>query len=385
MRILIAHSRYRVPGGEDRYVEQQVSLLQERHKVSLAVTASASADRQAATAAGMAYSRARLKDARAAIANSNAQVVHVHNIYPGWGPAVHLAAARESVPLVMTVHNYRLRCPNGLTFTQGEPCTRCVGGAYYNAVVHRCFPTVAQSAVYAASLWMHRFILRFEDRTSLFIAPSLFMRDRLVSWGLPSSKVRVIRNFTDSPLHDEGRGKGGLFAGRLSMEKGVDLLLRALVRAGDPPFTIVGDGPEGAALRSMARDLGLKNVSFTGLVTPETARGFVSRCRFLVVPSLSDENAPLVALEAMAASRPLLVSDRGGLPELARDGGGLVFRSGDVDALAAQIARLAQDDALCEAAGAAARERIRAEMTPEAHREALEDVYRSVVARAVVA
>lgn len=368
MRILIAHSFYRLAGGEDRYVRQQVDLLGRSHEVELLSARNVALDAGFTTAARMVYSRSRVGDVEASIRRFRPDVVHLHNPYPALGPAVGLAAARVGVPLVMTVHNYRLRCPNGYLFTEGRVCRRCERGAYANAVLHRCFPSAKQSAAYAVALWIHRFLLRLEDRVALFIAPSGFIAEQLAAWGFARARIRMIRNFTYAPpVDDSTLGKHGLYVGRLSAEKGIDVLLRALRLAGDPPFMVVGDGPDRVRLQRSATDLGLTGVHFAGRLAPSQVRETVEEARFVAFPSLWHENAPLAALEAMAAGRPLIVTSRGGLPELAENGRGLVCRPGDADDLAEKIRLLGRDDDACVRAGDAALAFARDQLDPAAH------------------
>lgn len=381
MRILIAHSFYRLAGGEDRYVTQQLALLSGSHEVELLSARNEDLTERIATAGRMIFSRARIADAEATMRRFRPDVVHVHNVYPALGPAVHLAAARMGVPLVMTMHNYRMRCPNGFMFTEGQICHRCEPGFYAHAVLHRCFPSRVQAGAYAMSLWMHRFLLRLEDKVSLFIAPSVFAGEQLRRWGIGQARVRVIRNFTDVPISSSTTpGEFGVYAGRLSQEKGLDVLLRALKLAGDLPFTVVGDGPEKDKLERLAADLGLEGVLFVGRVPSEEVRSLLERARFVAFPSLWHENAPIAALEAMAAGRPLLVTRRGGLLELAEGGRGLVFSPGDVQDLADKIRLLSSDDDLCRRAGGAALAFARDELGPARHKSQLEDAYETVAA-----
>lgn len=352
MRVLIAHSFYRQAGGEDRYVRQQVALLREAHQIRLIERENLGLPGGVRTAAHMLYSRAEVRSVTAAMRDFGPDVVHVHNTYPALGPAVHLSASRLHLPLVMTVHNLRLRCPNGVMFTEGERCRRCEAGAYYNAVLHGCFAERSQAAGYAAALWTHRFVARLEDRVELFVAPSRFMAEQLHAWGIPTARTVVVRNFTDLAPGEPGGGDGGLYLGRLAPEKGVADLLRALQAAGDPPFRIAGDGPEAAALHGLADELGLRHTTFLGLLGRDQVAGAIRAARYVAFPSVWDENAPLAALEAMAAGRPLLVTRRGGLPELVDDGGGVICETDDpVKSLAAGIGRLQGDVAFAAAEG----------------------------------
>jgi glycosyltransferase involved in cell wall biosynthesis len=381
LRVLVAHSFYRLPGGENRYVADQVNLLRRRHTVELLRRDNEDLSGGPATVARMTLSPKQERAVTGVIQDFRPDVIHLHNPYPSLGPAVHRASTRLGVPLVMTVHNYRLRCPNGYLFTEGERCRRCEGGAYFNALLHRCFESRTQAAGYAATLWVHRFGLRLDDAVDLFIAPSEFVGRRLLEWGLPAERVSVVPHPTTLHPASTAPGTYGLYVGRLSPEKGVDLLLDGLRAAGDPPFKVVGGGPLLEELRARAGRLGLAGVEFTGHVPSEEVGGLLAGARFVVVPSVWEEVAGLAAIEAMAAGRPLLVADSGGLPELVRGGEGLSFPPGDARALANGIADLVADDALCAAVGARGLARARAEFSPERHLEGLEAAYRKVVHR----
>ena len=379
LRVLVAHSFYRLPGGEDRYVEQQVSLLRQRFDVETLWKHNRDLAPGAQTAARMVL-RGPRADADRVIASFRPDVVHLHNAYPSLGPAVHMAARRAGVPLVMTVHNFRLRCPNGYMFTEGAPCHRCERGVYAHSVLHDCFPSRSQAASYATALWVHRFVLRLESKVALFITPSEFVRNRMVEWGIARDRIEVVRNFTEVVPDGAQPGERGMFLGRLSAEKGIDVLLRALAGAGDPPFAIVGDGPLREPLAALAAELALRNTQFLGRVPAEDVPSLLRSSRYLALPSMWDENAPLAALEALAAGRPLLVTNNGGLPELVAGGEGLLCPAGDVEAMAASIRRLHDDDDLCCEVGSKAAARAAAEFTPAHHLEKLALAYAKAIA-----
>ncbi len=332
------------------------------------------------TAARMLYSHANRSHVGGIIDRFGADVVHLHNMYPSLGPAVILAAQDRGVPVAMTVHNVRLRCPNGLMFTEGSPCRRCEAGAYHNAVVHRCFPAKRQAMAYATILWTHRFVMRLEHRIACFIVPSEFMRKRLLSWRIPPERIRLIRHFVSPPGEPVERriGSYGMFMGRLSAEKGLDVLLAALHRAGDPRFLVVGDGPERPALERMAVTLGLSNCRFLGWRPHDEIGEFLADARFVALPSSGEENAPLSALEALAAGRPLLVSDRGGLPELVSSGAGRVCQPQDPIDWSRRIIEFMEEDELCRRSSEQAVSIARL-VTPERHLANLESVYAGMV------
>ena len=381
LRVLIAHSFYRLSGGEDRCVRQQWDLLQSHHDVSLLAKYNRDLSAGIPTAMRMTYSLRVEREVERVVRSFRPDLIHLHNAYAALGPAVPLVATKLRVPLLLTVHNHRLRCPNGYMFTEDSICNRCEGGAYYNALIHPCFPNKRQALAYASSLWLHRFVLSLERRVSLFVCPSQFMFTRLQHWGIPQEKLRMIRNFTP-PISDAPSlpGGHGVYVGRLSREKGVHVLLQALRIAQDPPFKIVGDGPESQRLQRMASRLGLGETEFLGRLPEHAVDGVLRRARFAVIPSLLDENAPLAALEAMARARPLIVSSVGGLRELADDGRGLVVQPGDAEGLARSIATLMADTDVCRTAGAAALAFAQEELTPASHLMRLEQAYREVAA-----
>jgi glycosyltransferase involved in cell wall biosynthesis len=376
VRVLIAHSFYRLAGGEDRYVRQQTELLSHDHEVELFSRRNDELPGGVSSVLTMTLSEKRIREAVDVIEAFRPDVIHVHNVYPALGPAVHLAAKRRRVPVVMTVHNFRLRCPNGYMFTEGAPCERCIPGNYTNAIVHRCFPERSQAVAYAGSLWTHRFVLRLEKTVSMYIAPSEFMRARLRSWGFDEERIRLVRNFTDvKAMAASPPGSFGMYLGRLSSEKGLEVLLRALRQAGDPPFRIVGDGPLESGLAELAADLGLERCLFLGRKTPDEVTSLLKECRFLAMPSLCHENSPLAALEALTVGRPLLTSTMGGLPELVGQDRGLTFQSGDISDAADKITLFMGDEALCKTTGAAAAEFAATELSPGRHQAGIEDAY----------
>lgn len=384
MKILLAHSFYRIPGGEDRYVRQQAELLARNHDVRLIEGRNDELSDGLGTGIRMAYSRTRRRDAGRVISQFHPDLVHLHNAYPALGPAVHLATEKARVPLVMTVHNYRMRCPNGLMFTEGSICRRCQQGNYGLAPLHECFPSKRQNVAYSGALWLHRFVGRLEDRVSLFVCPSEFVRKELLRWGIPDSKVVRIPHFVrPCPDIDPSPGSFGVFVGRLSSEKGVDVLLDALRLAKDPPFRVIGGGPFEAALRHRAARLDLKRTKFLGAVAPERVGEIVRRSRFLAVPSLWNETGGLSGMEAMARGRALLVTSLGGLPELVSGGCGIVCRPGDADDMATAIERLMIDYQFCKEVGERGLEKSRKEFGQEIHLTRLEAAYEMCIDRGV--
>lgn len=378
IRLLLAHSFYRALGGEDHYVLQQLELLKSSHHVELFSMENKHLAEEMRTFLRMTWSPSLTREVLYALCRARANVVHVHNIYPSLGPAVHLAARRGGVPLVMTVHNARLRCPNGLAFTKGTPCHRCESGVYAHALKNKCFPSQLQAEAYAVDLWIHRFVLKLDKQVALYIAPSQYVHDRLLGWGIEETRVAIVPNFTSSrPLATSQVGSYGLYVGRLSEEKGLLDLLAALRLANDPPFKIAGSGPMLELLQATARKLELRQLHLLGWLDRDQLRPVIRAARYLVMPSRCDENAPLAALEAMAEGRPLVVSRAGGLPELIASGAGLSFERGNTDDLAEKLHHF-DDDECCRQAGMASLQYARQQLAPDIHRQRLEAAYLKV-------
>jgi glycosyltransferase involved in cell wall biosynthesis len=225
-------------------------------------------------------------------------------------------------------------------------------------------------------------MLNMESRVSMFIAPSDYISQMLGKWGISRSRVRVVRNFTPRiSERPSALGMYGTYLGRLSREKGVHILLHALKTAGDPPFKIIGSGPDSSFLHRLASTLKLRRTVFVGRLREAAVADALHDARFTVIPSISAENAPLAAIESMALGRPLVASSLGGLPELAEGGRGCVVPAGDVSALASGIDSYMRNGSECAMAGAAAHAFARRELSPTRHLELLEEAYDELTRR----
>ena len=352
--ILLLHNRYRVPGGEERAVEDLAWLIRERLHEDVEVLerdSSRLSHRQAAE--GLLRGGLDPEEVRGAVRRTGARVVHAHNVNPtlGWRA---LAAAREAgARVVLHLHNYRLVCAVGTCFTQGADCTRCHGRNTLPGVALNCRGgSVAESAAYAASLslWQRR-IAAQADR---FLVPSAFALRRLRQLGAPVDDRASVLWSVQREFAERSRAAAGrhvLYAGRLSHEKGVADAVVACRQAG-LPLVVAGEGPAEAELRQLAAG---GDVRFTGRVGPEELSALRRDAAVAVVPSRYAEILPLAALEAMAAGVPVVASRSGGLAELVPAEG--LFPPADADALAARAQRLWGDAAAGERALAVVRER----------------------------
>lgn len=283
-------------------------------------------------------------------------VVHLHNTWFALTPAVIRALRRTGIPIVATVHNYRLVCANALLFRDGRPCRDCVGRSPWPGVVHRCYrnSTIASTAA-AVTIAVNRPVWADVD---VLCTLTEFAREQLVASGLPAEKIIVKPNFVADPgprPKPPSASDTVVFAGRLSVEKGVDTLLRAWSRSPQSRtlrLQILGDGPLRAELRSLASD----SVDFAGHLPHADVLAAMRSARAVVFPSVSYENQPLTVLEAFASGVPLLGSATPGNREVLATAGqrGWLVAPGDVDDWARAFDVLGDDEAV-DAAGCGGR------------------------------
>ncbi len=386
MRVGIFHNLYVWRGGEDAVVALESELLR---KAGIAVESFTLDNREAQldTLPGRLRAGLRVRgsanSARAVAAFLDAHpidVAHVHNFFPLLTPAVHELLHARGIPVVQTLHNYRLFCANGAFLRDGRACEDCVSAGPWNAVRHACYRgSRVQTAVWAEATAHERRQRTFERCVTLFVSPSEFAKSKLVAAGLPAHKVVVKPNPVADPGEPRYGGHGALYVGRLSEEKGPRLLLEAWRELGDLPLTLVGSGPLENELRALARDL--PSVRFTGQLPGDGVRNELRAARFLVAPSLCYENFPLAVAEAMAAGKPAVASHPSAMSDLVELGRtGLLFQSGDASALARACAELASDPARAESMGREARVRYEDELAPERSTERLIELYQRVLA-----
>jgi glycosyltransferase involved in cell wall biosynthesis len=288
-------------------------------------------------------------------------VCHLHNFHHQLSPSIVDALREARVPAVHTLHDYKVVCPNYLLFTEGRPCTRCAGGRFHNAIAHRCVRDgIAASAVGCVESAVHRARGTLERGIRLFVAPSRFLAAKVREMGFRGA-VRVVPNGLDVSAVPTAAspGEGFLYAGRLSHEKGVGVLVKAVARARGVRLAIAGTGPEEDALRGAAAASAPDRIEFLGVLPREELLRRVRASRAVVLPSLWYENAPMSALEALASGVPVVASAIGGLPEIVREGeSGLTAPPGDVSALADRLELLAADASLARTLGAGGRKLV---------------------------
>jgi glycosyltransferase involved in cell wall biosynthesis len=304
-------------------------------------------------------------------------LVHGHNIYGRLTTAVLDSARTRDVPTVMTLHDHKLICPSYLMLSRGAVCERCEGRKYYHCLLERCHKGgVLPSLVYTIEAYRNRFLGKYRG-VRYYLCPSAFLKEKHARYGIPEERLEIVPNFLRMEEYSpccEG-GEYVVYAGRLSKEKGLSTLLRA-VEGLDVPLRIVGDGPMRESLEGRVREKGQTNVVFEGYKTGVELATMFRRSLFVVFPSEWYENAPMSILEAFAYGKPVIGANIGGVPEMITDGEtGFLFPPGDAAALRERIRLLAERPSLVSSMGRKARRRVEERHTPEVHLKRLTDVY----------
>lgn len=326
------------------------------------------------------YNREAVAAVREIERESRPQIAHLHNIYHQLSPSIVRALASAGIPIVQTLHDYKLICPAYLLLSHGEVCERCRNGRYFHATARRCLlDSTGASAVATAEAYLHRWIRTYE-KVRLFLCPSQFMLSKIAEFGVSRDRLSRLPYFLPMERFTPASDSGDyiVYAGRLSREKGVATLLEAQARIPRPrhPLRILGDGPLRGELERRAVQLGLDDVTFEGQKDLQDLTAIVGRARLVVVPSEWYENYPYAILEAFALARPVVGSRIGGIPELVRDGEtGQCVAPGDPDALASAVTSVGGDPARAEEMGRRAREWVARELAPGRHIDRLESIY----------
>ena len=390
MRILAIHNYYQIRGGEDECYEAEMELLQKHgHLVDLYQEKN---DRVAAlgklrTAARTLWSRPSYQAVKQRLTAQAYDVVHVQNFFPLISPSVYYAARDRGVPVVQTLHNYRLLCPNALFFRDGKVCEDCMGKEIaYPGVIHRCYrQSKTASAGVAMMLAFHRAKNTWLEQVDLYIALTEFARQKFIEGGLPADKIIVKPNFVGlDPGIGEGQGGYALYVGRLSVEKGLDTLLAAWKQLKSHiPLKIVGEGPLAAQVIEATKQL--PSVEWLGRRPMTEVYDLMGEAKFLVFPSKWYETFGRVAVEAFAKGTPVIAANIGAIAELVEAGRtGLHFRPGDAEDLATQIEWALENSEKLSQMRQAARVEFEAKYTAEKNYQRLMDIYAKAQLRACV-
>lgn len=392
MRILIVHGRYRTaaPSGENRVVDQEFAALTaaghdvqrfERHSDEIAGWSTV---QKAALPAVSLWNEPVRRELSELLRRDTPDVVHVHNTFPLISPSVLHACRAARVPVVATLHNYKLLCASGDFFREGSPCHECAGGKRLPAVAHGCYRgSRAATVPVAASSSLHR--TAWQRLVSAYIFISASQRDLMKGLALPAERIFVKHNFVPPPsATTTGRDHTVVFLGRLDAAKGARLLMHAWDAFRDRHPTsslrlvVAGGGPLAGEVERWAS--GHPSVDVAGLLSPESAAALLGRALAAVVPSQWEETFGLVAVEAMAAGVAPIAPARGSFPELITPGtDGALFTPGDARDLAEVLADVDRHPTRYLEYGSSGAETYRRRFHPSGNVERLLEVYRFAV------
>lgn len=380
MRILLVHNFYQERGGEDSVVESEMSLLKGKGHVVELFSMNNAAIAQMSRTSLFKTTLWSSSSAQQIVKSANAlkaDVVHVHNTFPLISPSIYWALGNIGLPIIQTLHNFRLMCPQAMFLRDGKVCEDCIGRIPWRAVPHRCYrSSAAHSAVLAGMVSTHRMLGTWSHRVTRYIALNDFCRSKFIEGGLPAERISVKPNFVDDPGVADMERDGFLFVGRLSPEKGISVLAEAASSLPkDLRLTVIGTGSEHDKFS------GIENVEMLGAVAGDAVMRRMKRSLALVLPSICYENFPRTLVEAYANSLPVIASRHGPMRELVTEGKtGLLFEPGNAEDLAAKIRWAIANPEILSTMGKNARAFYEANFTAEINYRQLMSIYDDAIA-----
>jgi len=389
VRVLTVHNYYRNRGGEARTLESEKKVMESKgHHVCVY-----SRDNKEISdsrliqlwqlAVNVFFSLRTYREVTKLIRRFAPDVVHIHNVFPLISPSVYFAVKRCRIPLVQTLHNYRLGCPNGLFLDiKGEVCEKCISGNILHAVWKRCLHgNFGQSLAVSLSLGLHS-MLRTFHKVDVFVSPSRFLKGKMMEAGIPEEKIRVKPHFmaTRTMSVSQTYEPYAVFMGRVAREKGVMMMLQVFKERKDLGLKIIGEGPLLEKARHFIKKNRLSHIECLGYISSEERFEAVKRAAFLLFPSLYYENFPYVLMESLTLGVPVIASSIGGVPEIVEDKqNGLLFSPGSVEEMTHRINMLLRDPSLLEKMRKQAREKADLVFSEKKGYLELLDMYRSVM------
>jgi len=390
MKILLVHNEYQQRGGEDVVFEQEKRILERAgHDVITYCRSNheieeLSVVERAGLLVHTVWAGDTRRDLSALLALENPDVVHVHNTFVMISPSVYSACRERGIPIVQTLHNFRLLCPGAQLLRDGKICEECIDHSLWRSVWHACYrdsrPATASVALMLA--W-HRRSGTWNELVDRYIALTEFARNKFIAAGFAPGKIVVKPNFVDpDPGEKESAGEYALYVGRLSREKGLRTLLDAWKRLPkSSPLQIAGDGPQRQELEDEAQRCGLSSIRFRGRLSHSETIAAMKGARFLILPSEWYEGFPMTLAESFACGTPVICSKLGAMEEIVEDDRtGLHFLPGDSEDLAQKVEWAFSHSSEMAAMGRAARREYESRYTAERAHSQLMQIYEQAVA-----
>lgn len=385
MRILSIHNNYKIRGGEDESRELEENLLREMgHQVDTYEESNHSLKsiNPIALTIRTIWSSKSYQIVKQKLQEEKYDLIHVQNFFPLISPSIYYAAKSEQVPVVQTLRNYRLLCPNALFFRDGKVCEDCLEKPIpYPGIIHSCYrENRAATAATAAMLTTHRAMGTWTKMVDRYITLTNFAREKLIKGGIPAEKIVVKPNFVH-PDPQVGNGSGGyaLYVGRLSVEKGIDNLIAAWEKLDSQiPLKIVGDGPlANFVVQATNR---LPEIEWLGRKPLKEVQDLMGKAMFLVFPSKWYETFGRVAVEAFAKGTPVIAAKIGAIAELINhDQTGLLFSPDNAKDLADKVDWCLSNPSKLAQMRKEARREFESKFTAEANYKMIMKIYTSVL------
>ena len=369
MKILLVHNNHGKYSGEEAVVDKMASMFREHgHEVCFyRLTTERSRESLSGKIKGFLcgiYSPSGVKGLREILEREKPDVVNVHNLYPFISPAALFECKKTKVPVVMTVHNFRLICPTGLFMRNGKPCEVCLQKRNeWGCIQYNCEHSYFKSVGYTLRNVYARWTGAYKNNVRTFACITEFQRKKLIEAGFDKNKIVVIPNSIDIPLKYETTfGSYVAYIGRLSYEKGYDLLVEIARKYPEIQFCFAG------AKREDTNIAFPKNVQLMGYLKGKELEHFIKNARLVVIPSRCYEGFPMAILEAAQFGKPCVCPDHGGFTEIIGKGEntiGRLFEPNNLNDLEKQILALWNQPVLVEELEQKAYEKLQKEYSSE--------------------
>ena len=388
MKVLIIHNFYQIAGGEDAVFENESTLIQDSHDVEHYVVDNDHINSflgKLTAALGVVFSVNQYRKLKAKLIETKPDIVHIHNYFPVLSPAIFYACKSLNIPVVHTLHNYRAICPTALLMHDGKVDEKSIHQGPWWAISKRVYRgSLIGTMLLATMISWHRFIGTWQRKVDRFIALTEFQKSKYIEAGWPAEKIAVKPNFVNDPFIDcempEKAGGYAIFVGRLSQEKGIDILLESW-RTVNYPLKIIGDGP----LKSLVEQSNNYNIEYLGKKEKPELFELVRNADFIVMPSTWYEGFPMVLVEAFACGTPAVVSNLGSMAEIVTPNEtGLHFTVGNSIELSSRINEILSDRATLMLMGENARANYLTRYTNEQNLQKLMTIYHDAIASSQV-
>jgi glycosyltransferase involved in cell wall biosynthesis len=306
-------------------------------------------------------------------------IAHLQNIHHHITPSILPVLNKYNIPIIWTLHDYSLICPNTTYLSHGKICEKCKHNKFYWPSIEKCKKNSFSASTMAGFEATAHKIRKSYEIVDFYIAPSEFIRNKFVEYSVDKNKIKRIDHFTNFRCDCEVTTKGDyyLYVGRISEEKGIKTLMDAAIKVNSSKLKIAGGGPLQNEMINYVKSRDKNNIiEFLGHQSQEQLVELYANCKFIVVPSEWYEIAGLIILEAFSCGKPAIGSDIGGIPELIKDTErGFIYKTGDVEDLSAAIKYLLNNPDLVAEMGHNARQFIENEMSPDMHYKKLIEIY----------